>query len=157
MASGRVHAQVSMYLSPVVGLSIGLAMQDWRPAVASLAGCAVLGQVLTPDADLIGFGESGSWALCALRWSLGVPISVLFRVYFTPYSKAIPHRSFWSHFPIVGTIGRLIYTIPFWYPLYWLHGWVEPTLAWMAVGLAVSDIGHWIFDFPKLSKRFGNA
>jgi uncharacterized metal-binding protein len=52
------------------------------------------GLIFGPDLDLYSFHYK-RWGL--LRW--------LWR----PYQKAIKHRSIWSHGPIVGTIGRILY------------------------------------------------
>jgi uncharacterized metal-binding protein len=52
------------------------------------------GLVFGPDLDLYSFHYK-RWGM--LRW--------LWR----PYQRAIKHRSIWSHGPIVGTIGRVVY------------------------------------------------
>jgi uncharacterized metal-binding protein len=52
------------------------------------------GLIFGPDLDLYSFHYK-RWGM--LRW--------LWR----PYQKAIAHRSIWSHGPIVGTIGRILY------------------------------------------------
>jgi uncharacterized metal-binding protein len=52
------------------------------------------GLIFGPDLDLYSFHYQ-RWG--KLRW--------LWR----PYQKAIKHRSIWSHGPIVGTIGRILY------------------------------------------------
>jgi uncharacterized metal-binding protein len=52
------------------------------------------GLIFGPDLDLYSFHYQ-RWGI--LRW--------LWR----PYQKAIKHRSMWSHGPIIGTIGRILY------------------------------------------------
>ncbi len=52
------------------------------------------GLIFGPDLDLYSFHYK-RWGM--LRW--------LWR----PYQQAIKHRSIWSHGPIVGTIGRILY------------------------------------------------
>ncbi len=52
------------------------------------------GLIFGPDLDLYSYHYK--------RWG---KLKVLWR----PYQKAIKHRSIWSHGPIVGTIGRLVY------------------------------------------------
>jgi uncharacterized metal-binding protein len=52
------------------------------------------GLMFGPDLDLYSFHYQ-RWGI--LRW--------LWR----PYQKAIKHRSMWSHGPIIGTIGRILY------------------------------------------------
>ena len=57
-------------------------------------GFLVSGLIFGPDLDLYSFHYK-RWG--KLRWL------------WKPYQKAIKHRSIWSHGPIVGTIGRLLY------------------------------------------------
>lgn len=70
--------------------------------------------------------------------------------------KAIPHRHWLSHCPIVGTLGRLLY-MTLMGGLIWLllgrpplpfvlvnlpAGWIAAFVA----GLMVSDTAHWLMD-----------
>ena len=57
-------------------------------------GFLVSGLIFGPDLDLYSFHYK--------RWGI-------FRWLWQPYQKAIKHRSIWSHGPIIGTIGRLVY------------------------------------------------
>jgi uncharacterized metal-binding protein len=52
------------------------------------------GLIFGPDLDLYSFHYK-RWGM--LRWM------------WRPYQKAIKHRSIWSHGPIIGTIGRILY------------------------------------------------
>jgi uncharacterized metal-binding protein len=52
------------------------------------------GLIFGPDLDLYSFHYK--------RWGI-------FRGLWKPYQKAIKHRSIWSHGPIVGTVGRILY------------------------------------------------
>jgi uncharacterized metal-binding protein len=52
------------------------------------------GLIFGPDLDLYSFHYK-RWGI--LRWM------------WRPYQKAIKHRSIWSHGPIIGTIGRILY------------------------------------------------
>ena len=58
------------------------------------SGFLVSGLIFGPDLDLYSFHYK-RWG--KLRW--------LWR----PYQQAIKHRSIWSHGPIIGTIGRILY------------------------------------------------
>ena len=58
------------------------------------SGFLFSGLIFGPDLDLYSFHYK-RWG--KLRW--------LWR----PYQKAIKHRSIWSHGPIIGTIGRILY------------------------------------------------
>jgi uncharacterized metal-binding protein len=71
----------------------------WTTARADLAfwvsgGFLFSGLIFGPDLDLYSFHYK-RWG--KLRW--------LWR----PYQQAIKHRSIWSHGPIIGTIGRILY------------------------------------------------
>jgi uncharacterized metal-binding protein len=57
-------------------------------------GFLVSGLIFGPDLDLYSFHYK--------RWGI-------FRYLWRPYQQAIKHRSIWSHGPIVGTIGRILY------------------------------------------------
>jgi uncharacterized metal-binding protein len=57
-------------------------------------GFLVSGLIFGPDLDLYSFHYK--------RWGI-------FRYLWRPYQKTIKHRSIWSHGPIVGTIGRILY------------------------------------------------
>ncbi len=57
-------------------------------------GFLVSGLIFGPDLDLYSFHYK-RWG--KLRWL------------WKPYQKAIKHRSVWSHGPIVGTVGRIVY------------------------------------------------
>ena len=110
-------------------------------------GC-LLGIPLTPDLDQISISKS-EWRLVK-RFG---PFGFIWCAYWWLYAWIIPHRSFWSHFPIVGTILRLAYiTIP---PIIFyvykgysvvLPEFILEGLVGVFVGLAMSDFIHWIMD-----------
>jgi uncharacterized metal-binding protein len=58
------------------------------------SGFLVSGLIFGPDLDLYSFHYK--------RWGI-------FRWLWRPYQKVIKHRSIWSHGPIVGTVGRILY------------------------------------------------
>lgn len=85
------------------------------------------------------------------------------------YAKAFRHRGI-SHWPLVGTLTRLIYVglwlVPVWgiVELLMAAGVVEvrewslpPEFLelglWFLYGLTASDIGHWLLDTPFFSRR----
>ena len=57
-------------------------------------GFLVSGLIFGPDLDLYSFHYK-RWG--KLRWL------------WKPYQQAIKHRSIWSHGPIIGTVGRILY------------------------------------------------
>lgn len=145
MPSGKVHAACSAALSGVaLGATFALGGENVPLALASAAGC-LLGIPLTPDLDQENLGMSERWII---KHTLG--LGYLFVMFWYPYARLIPHRSPWSHLPIVGTLGRLLYMgIPIGAAL--AAGWrlppIEPNL-WLALlgGLALSDAAHWALD-----------
>jgi hypothetical protein len=103
---------------------------------------------------------------------IGLPGVVLFG-YSALYAYAISfvggHRSFFSHFPVVGTVGRMIWeSIPivivcffwysygvsmwgwngFWYYMY-LDIWLLPVILGQFLGLNNSDLIHIYLDYKK--------
>jgi uncharacterized metal-binding protein len=91
-----------------------------------------------------------------------------FKLLVKPYGKAIPHRSFLSHGPLIGTAGRLAYILfPFWLLFRFFHSrgylslnWIEwlfnsEFFWWMAFGLIVVDSLHTLMDLVTTGfKRF---
>ena len=62
-----------------------------------------------------------------------------------PYQKLFHHRSVFTHFPILGTVVRLIYLSPIWFPLaWWSQEWHYFVLA--AVGIEISSVTHCLLD-----------
>lgn len=144
MASGKTHAAMTL-----LG-SASLVAGAWKEPqlMISAVGC-LFGVLFSPDLDQDGVTLSEGMLL---RRSLiiGVP----WFLYWWPYAKLIPHRHWLSHFPVVGTLGRLLYFAPvlwlFWH--FGLRGHLpEPVvqmLPWLVLGLAVSDALHWLLDRP---------
>jgi uncharacterized metal-binding protein len=86
--------------------------------------------VITPDLDLLATGNVRRFGL-----------RQLWRLYWYPYSRLITHRSWLSHAPVIGTIGRLVYLLP----LTW-WAWQYPAMLWAALGLAIADLAHFVMD-----------
>jgi uncharacterized metal-binding protein len=72
-----------------------------------------------------------------------------------PYARAIPHRSPWSHWPILGTVMRLAYlSIPIIAVMALCHARIDWAVFWdwlpailaAVAGLGVSDFGHFVLD-----------
>ena len=114
----------------------------WQAALACSIG-ALAGIVLTPDLDLV----SKNYKM-ARFW--GVVVERLWFLAWTPYRVCIPHRSIWSHGPVISTLVRLLYlgVVPLgvWT---WLGLPLPPVQAWMLwglLGLVASDSCHWFLD-----------
>lgn len=91
MASGRDHDRATCLSCLPFGLLLGILLGCWPGLIGTLAFC-VGGLWLSPDLD------TRSNALH--RWG---PLAFLW----WPYRRLLPHRSLWSHGPLLGTIGRL--------------------------------------------------
>lgn len=91
MASGKTHLLVAIAAAPVV--SVAAFTYGWpiEEAVAYGALELIAGSVLSPDLD--------TECMYSKFW-LGAWI---------PYRDALAHRSLWSHGPVIGTLGRLLY------------------------------------------------
>ena len=133
MSSGAQHAQASKVLAPVAALGM-------------LALCqGVVGLILSPDLDQTTITAS-EWYMVR---RLG-PLAGLWIAYFWPYAVLIKHRSALSHWPVLGTVGRLAYLL--WGPVWVIirKGLTVPPWALalgMFCGLAVSDAAHYVMDF----------
>lgn len=125
MASGKTHDAYVLAAAVLLGLTTS-------PAIA--VGC-VAGLILSPDLDTRS-NALRRWDSCGLGW------------YWWPYRNAIRHRSPLSHWPVLGTLGRLLWLTPFLGLLLW-GGLPEMVMIWAGVGLAIADTVHWVLDgFP---------
>jgi len=127
--------------------------------VAFLAGYTFATFLMNPDLDLNSDGYQ-SWGFL--------------RFYWWPYQKALAHRSFLSHFPIISTIFRIIYLL--WLPILLIfvlgsavqatardqvYDWVPqlaPYLIALVVGMMGSDTLHMLLDVTstRLKRTFGS-
>ena len=150
MATGKEHAKASRKLAPVVGVATAVFTGSVIGGVAAAAGC-LAGIVLSPDLDIEGITISERKVLQSSRLLGGVWMAIWY-----PYAVLIPHRSPLSHWPVLGTVLRLLYL----YGVAWLATAVYPPLGewvqWLAtgryllpftIGLAASDVAHWWMDY----------
>jgi len=91
LASGRRHDQSIWILSLPLGIAVGLVL-GWAAAWIAAASCWAGGLWLSPDLDTRSNALRRWGALGFLWW---------------PYRRLIPHRSLWSHGPLLGTTVRL--------------------------------------------------
>ena len=91
LASGRRHDQSIWILSLPLGIAVGLVL-GWAAALLTAASCLAGGLWLSPDLDTRSNALRRWGALGFLWW---------------PYRRLIPHRSLWSHGPLLGTTVRL--------------------------------------------------
>jgi len=139
MPPGSVHNKVTIAITPIVAAcTYGITGNDLYTVL--VAGGTLLGLVLTPDLDV----DNGSRSNYHIRKWFGNVVEFIWRAYWYPYAKLIPHRSALSHFPVASTFLRVLY-------LLWPILIINPTLItknWFIViiGLTISDILHWIMD-----------
>lgn len=148
MPSGKVHTATTIILSAGLGIAAYQAGCQINQ-VAALAGGSLAGLLLTPDLDVNHGSISNQHAIrfggCLFGW--------IWSVIWKPYSTLIPHRSFWSHMPIIGTALRIGYlALLAWLimAVFGLAGVRWPALPtwwqWAFTGLALSDLLHFILD-----------
>ena len=145
MASGKTHKLVTE-IATIPVIVLGLMYTDIETAFLAGLGCMV-GVIITPDLDQEGINMV-EWQIVKKTKGLGF----LWLMFWYPYAIAVPHRAFISHFPLVGTFVRLLYIaiIPVgalvFYDKAALILDALPYIFKFAVGLAISDFLHWIFD-----------
>lgn len=163
MSDGKTHAQATVALIfPVTAVSLLLMPDDpFSGAIAGAIGCAT-GLIIEPDLDVDTITAS-EWRMIKRFWIFGMAWVMLWY----PYAWAIPHRSPFSHWPIVGTVGRVLYLLCLIKLLGEILGLSVPILAiidqplfqmWF-FGLAVADTAHFIMDvasskYRRLIKRW---
>lgn len=140
MPSGRVHAVITI---AAAGLTYAWGTNSGEtPVLAAAAafGCAA-GVFLTPDLDI-----KGTRADRIIRTQAGLIPTIAWGLLWNPYSALIPHRSWLSHGPLIGTALRLLYiAVPM-----GILGIVPrsgPILARCITGLVISDNLHIGADF----------
>lgn len=158
MPSGVTHATISVAAAPAVGVYALNLTNSPTLAFCAAVGCGVVGILVTPDLDQ----QTRGWAENKLLRSRNIVIALFGAIHYVlwyPYALFIPHRHFLSHFPIVGTAGRLVYLASALSVVYWLVTAVMhiPLVlpAWSSIsgymtavvaGLAVSDTLHFVAD-----------
>ena len=142
MANGRQHAEALQLAAVPVGMLAYVVSNDVETAVAVAIGVLV-GIIIDPDLDMVQPTHS-EWQM---RQALGI-IGKVWQWYWLPYAWLVPHRSWISHKPIIGTAIRVSYLLIL--PLVFV-----PTLAQLVankyffvglIGLAAADIIHWFMD-----------
>jgi len=86
-----------------------------------------------------------------------VVVKTLWRALWYPYAWAFPHRSIWSHGPLIGTAIRLAYlSIPtialshaLGIGLNDVPAWAWRLLPAVVAGLAANDVMHFVMDLRK--------
>ena len=151
---GKTHGLITVTLVPAAAGIVGVGTGVLTYGVAAAIGCA-FGLLLEPDLDVDHITASENRLLTSKwLWLFGG----LWFLFWLPYAKLMPHRSFFSHFPIVGTAIRLAYLILPVLGVLWIIGVTDNPFAllmrlpdnfllWFFYGLVVSDLGHWVADW----------
>ena len=163
MADGIDHDRVSIVLAPVIGTAVFAATGDIILGCAAAMG-SYSGIYFSPDLDMIQITRSERLAINHYKI-----MGYLFYLYWLPYAYAIPHRHPLSHWPVIGTIGRVCYGLVGLFVLaavvnLFFDGTFNVAVkavgsyyfaTWM-IGLMVADTGHWVMDseIVKLIRRW---
>ncbi|MGC1307381.1 MAG: metal-binding protein [Phormidesmis sp.] len=124
MPSGRTHDKITLWCLPAV---VGLTAWAMRsPTIVLTVSVAYLvgGFMLGPDLDIVSI-QYKRWG--PLRWI------------WLPYQTALPHRSRFSHGPIIGTALRVVY-LAIWTALFTmvavtiLNAVWDAQLTWQSLG-----------------------
>ena len=145
MASGQVHDRITLVVSAPIGIATAV-LWGADAGLISAAACLIGGFWLSPDLDTHSNALRRWGPLRGLWW---------------PYRHLIPHRSLWSHGPLIGTALRLLWLLSWWVVVSLLIGWPTnaglPTLvSWLnqqpqqaialGIGLEASAWLHLILD-----------
>ena len=152
MPNGNVHNLSIMALAatlPAATLAAGV-LPTGR-ALALAAGC-LSGLLLSPDLDI----DHGNISYKIVRDSVGCLPGALWKLFWWPYARLIPHRSLLSHGLLVGTLLRLLYLFAVPWLLWCLASLLAPLpplpiphwswLPYAVAGLIASDSLHSVMD-----------
>jgi uncharacterized metal-binding protein len=140
MASGKVHDRASVLFGALAMIPVMAVLQAaYDPSDVLIGGVAtfcggMLAQVINPDLDIDGITRAERNLL-----NLFTPLGVMWVAFWTPYALALPHRSLWSHFPVLGTVIRVGYM---------LVGWVTFRLSSLEWGWSalMSMVLYWLMS-----------
>lgn len=155
MSSGKVHTTASLMLT---GTLCATGLLNGNIALIWSATGALCGVMLTPDLDV----DSGTIHNQYIRSNMGVFASKIWDGLWYFYRKSLKHGGPLSHFPVISTLGRVLYLYFFLIVLpTYLLSWIAPLnvsseLAWwtakfanlqpVLIGLMGSDFIHWGLD-----------
>ena len=147
MASGVMHTKATLAVAGAIIPYYGLDFPE-KSLLALLGG--LWGILASPDLDQLDDESKGYYGLHVLDRTSPV-LTRFWRLYWRPYARLFAHRSFWTHFPIVGTVGRLIYGGWWFLPI--LARYPDSFTVFLVVVLA-ADVMHWIMDW-RIWRRIG--
>ena len=96
MPSGRTHDSITLWSLPLVaGITLERTQNPGLTLLVS-GGFLLGGLMFGPDLDIYSH-QFKRWGVIRWMW--------------IPYQRSLRHRSVWSHAPIVGTLGRIVYLL----------------------------------------------
>lgn len=153
MASGKAHAIASVVTGGVAAPLLYLVARQPAASALAFAGGCLLGVIFNPDLDV---RRRDTHADAIMRRSVGRSLWWIWNLLWQPYAYLIPcHRHPLSHFPVLGTVLRLIYALSLPALLWFLLGrvavlpplWPLPAAVWWAFsGLVLVDALHALMD-----------
>ena len=152
MSSGKAHAIATVVTGGVAAPLLVAAGQPVTSALALAGGC-LLGLVFNSDLDV---RRRDTHSDTIMRHSVGRTIWWIWNLLWQPYAYLIPHhRHPLSHFPLLGTVLRVIYALSLPGLAWFLLGrvvplppvWPLPGPVWWALGgLVLVDSLHAVMD-----------
>ncbi len=157
MSTGKIHAYATAAAGGAMGSLLFFVGHTSFPQAAFFASGCLAGLVIGPDLDVRHFTHAEG----VLRSSAGSAGRLLAGIWYAlwwPYARLIPrHRHPLSHFPLVGTLGRVLYLLLVLCLLWFLAGSLVPLPApsfppadsglwWALGGLALVDALHAFMD-----------
>lgn len=140
MPSGKTHAKTTAIVGAVSTL---YPFTDIVSVVLFSSGCFI-GLVIYPDLDV----DVGNYGYHIIRVVFGRKLAKVWGWFWWAYAKIIPHRSWISHFPVVGTAIRVAYIgLPLFVLISTLgYNYEYENLLFMFYGLALVDAVHFVMD-----------
>ena len=148
MPAGKIHAMASIVTAASAGAALYFNNLASLTSSCNVAGGALLGVLVSPDLDLM---ENGNYSMVILR-ARSYYLAEIWRLFWWPYARLSKHRGV-SHWPIIGTLLRVIYIIIIYFilaivlsligirvPLYF-----DPLAPYIA-GLMLADFVHIVMD-----------
>lgn len=161
MPSGRIHNIATICLT---ALSLSAGAISRQPAWFAISSGAFMGLFLSPDLDVDRGNISGknirtlTGRRSKARRFTGGLLAWSWHLIWKPYALIFRHRSFFSHFPVISTVIRLVYlaiwsfipvlALAMYWPaaIEWLYGLVVLCGVYAFIGLCAADGLHWMMD-----------
>ena len=161
MSNGKAHMVATLMLSIPTTVIVTMMTENPYMGLSALIG-TLMGIPINPDLDMQTVTTSKQ---LVVKYTFG--IGYLWLMMWYPYALVIPHRSWASHTPIIGTVLRIVY-LYLWLVVATVSAdamgypqWVQIIGRWMA-WVAISDMGrcaiialmaadalHWLMDQQK--------